>query len=68
MKNIFFTLSLLQLTVCTLFAQEDMDKMRKDFEAQMKNMSGIPYGNNKAAGKYYPLRGFNMYCEVYGNG
>jgi pimeloyl-ACP methyl ester carboxylesterase len=28
----------------------------------------IPYGSNKDAGKYYTLRGFKMYCEVYGEG
>lgn len=28
----------------------------------------IPYGNNKSAGKFYSIRGFSMYCEVYGEG
>jgi pimeloyl-ACP methyl ester carboxylesterase len=28
----------------------------------------IPYGNNPSAGKYYDIRGFKMYCEVYGEG
>jgi pimeloyl-ACP methyl ester carboxylesterase len=28
----------------------------------------IPYGNNPAAGKYYQIRGFKMYCETYGEG
>src|SRR5476649_2027200 len=28
----------------------------------------IPYGNNPSAGKYYNIRGFKMYCEVYGEG
>jgi pimeloyl-ACP methyl ester carboxylesterase len=26
------------------------------------------YGNNSAAGKYYDIRGFKMYCEIYGEG
>jgi pimeloyl-ACP methyl ester carboxylesterase len=26
------------------------------------------YGNNSAAGKYYNIRGFRMYCETYGEG
>ncbi len=30
--------------------------------------SKISYGNNPAAGKYYNLRGINMYAEVYGSG
>lgn len=28
----------------------------------------IPYGANKAVGKYYDIRGFKMYCEIYGSG
>lgn len=28
----------------------------------------IPYGNNPAAGTYYDIHGFRMYCEVYGSG
>lgn len=28
----------------------------------------ISYGKNKAAGKYYTVRGFNMYTETYGSG
>src|SRR5579871_4653884 len=28
----------------------------------------INYGNNPAAGKYYHIRGINMYCEIYGEG
>jgi pimeloyl-ACP methyl ester carboxylesterase len=28
----------------------------------------VPYGNNPSAGKYYNIRGFKMYCEVYGEG
>ena len=28
----------------------------------------VDYGNNKAAGRYYNIRGFKMYCEVYGSG
>ncbi|MEO6993370.1 MAG: alpha/beta hydrolase [Lacunisphaera sp.] len=27
-----------------------------------------PYGDNAAAGKYYDIRGFKMYCETYGIG
>src|SRR6202012_544340 len=28
----------------------------------------VPYGNNPAAGKYYNIRGFRMYVEIYGEG
>lgn len=30
--------------------------------------SQIHYGNNPHAGKYYKVRGINMYCEIYGKG
>lgn len=50
------------------FAQDDMEKLDEAFAKLMKNTTGIPYGNNKAAGKYYNIRGFKMYCEVYGKG
>ena len=36
--------------------------------AQIASKGTIEYGNNKAAGKYYDIRGFKMYCEVYGQG
>jgi pimeloyl-ACP methyl ester carboxylesterase len=32
------------------------------------SQASIPYGNNPAAGKYIPIRGIKMYCEVYGEG
>jgi len=28
----------------------------------------INYGRNDAAGKFYTIRGFKMYCEIYGEG
>lgn len=28
----------------------------------------IPYGKNPEAGKFYDIRGFKMYCEIYGSG
>lgn len=44
----------------------------QDFETEMKkylkNPAGVPYGNNKAAGKFYAFRGFRMYAETYGQG
>ncbi|HYM93094.1 MAG TPA: alpha/beta hydrolase [Chitinophagaceae bacterium] len=68
MKKIMAFIFLLQLTTIFVIAQEDMGKVEKDFEKMFKSPNGIPYGNNKAAGKYYPIRGFRMYCEVYGKG
>jgi pimeloyl-ACP methyl ester carboxylesterase len=67
MKKAFFATGLLILAASGLRAQ-DMDKIRKDFEQQVTHPTGIPYGNNPAAGKYYEIRGFRMYCEMYGEG
>eukprot|EP01136_Pigoraptor_vietnamica_P014536 Opistho-1_new@56833 len=36
--------------------------------SQAAPVNTISYGNNPAAGKYYDIRGFKMYCEVYGEG
>jgi pimeloyl-ACP methyl ester carboxylesterase len=32
------------------------------------SQENISYGDNPAAGKYYPVRGIKMYCEIYGQG
>jgi len=45
-----------------------MEKLSKEFETMMKNTTGISYGDNKTVGKYYEVRDFKMYCEVYGQG
>ena len=39
-----------------------------EFEKLTKNTTGIPYGNNKTTGKFYDVRGFQMYAETYGKG
>ena len=48
-----------------VFAQGELEK---EFEKLTKNTTGIPYGDNKAVGKYYNIRGFKMYAETYGTG
>jgi pimeloyl-ACP methyl ester carboxylesterase len=65
MKKIFAFLFLIQTLNVTM--AQDIDKIRKDFEKQLAD-STVPYGHNKSVGKYYNLRGFKMYCEVYGQG
>ncbi|MGN6402761.1 MAG: hypothetical protein ACTHMD_20055, partial [Flavisolibacter sp.] len=60
---LFLTLSILSAQVIS--AQEDFEKQ---FAELTKNKTGIPYGNNKAVGKYYTIRGFKMYAETYGQG
>ena len=68
MKKLFIFTFLLQLIAIVVPAQDDLEKSEKEMEKMMKNTSGVPYGNNKAAGKYYSIRGFKMYAEVYGQG
>jgi pimeloyl-ACP methyl ester carboxylesterase len=47
---------------------QDINQVMKDFEKQLADSTAVPYGKNKAVGKYYDIRGFKMYCEVYGTG
>jgi pimeloyl-ACP methyl ester carboxylesterase len=60
-----FLLLLVYFSICTASAQEDIGKM---FDSLTRVRSGTPYGNNKAAGRFYNLRNFNMYAETYGKG
>src|SRR5262245_17034460 len=61
--------SLLFITCIQLLSiAQDVEKVLKDFEQAITHPTGIPYGNNRAAGKFYDIRGFKMYAEVYGQG
>jgi pimeloyl-ACP methyl ester carboxylesterase len=60
-------LILLSLTLGSAVNAQNLEQIRNDFADQMKN-GKVPYGNNPAAGKYYDIRGFKMYCETYGQG
>src|ERR1700759_2821559 len=57
-------LSFLCLSNCIA---QNINKIRNDFEAQLKNGS-IRYGHDSSNGKFYSIRGFKMYCETYGTG
>jgi pimeloyl-ACP methyl ester carboxylesterase len=63
----FFAAFFLQLIITFVIGQ-DIKKIADDFQKSMKDTKNFPYGHNKAAGKYYNIRGFKMYCEVYGTG
>src|SRR6476659_2554011 len=67
MKKLLALVFIVRLATSAI-GQDDMGKLDKEFEKMMKNTTGVPYGNNKATGKYYSIRGFKMYCEVYGKG
>lgn len=68
MKKLLALVFIIRLATISAIAQNDMEKFEKEFEKMMKNNTGVPYGNNKTTGKYYNIRGFKMYCEVYGKG
>jgi pimeloyl-ACP methyl ester carboxylesterase len=65
MKKIFLLLSFV-ISVNAIIAQ-NIEQIRSDFEKQLSD-STVLYGHNKTVGKYYDIRGFKMYCEVYGQG
>jgi pimeloyl-ACP methyl ester carboxylesterase len=60
---------LLPILICVFLNEkstaQDIDEIGRDFQNEMKSTR---YGNNDSAGKYYDIRGFKMYCEVYGQG
>src|SRR5580704_7046653 len=66
MRKIICLIAFVQIFVAAAFSQ-DLKKIEADFNDQIKN-GKVPYGNNPAAGKYYDIRGFKMYCETYGEG
>lgn len=55
-------------SICSAQKVSEMEKIAADFEKTMQNPGSIPYGKNKEVGKYYNIRGFKMYVEVYGEG
>ena len=63
MKRIFLSFLFIAFTHA-LFAQD----IEAEFKKLTKNTTGIPYGKNKAAGKFYSIRGIKMYAETYGKG
>lgn len=58
---------LLSLLCFTGVQAQDMKKIAEEFQKSMADPKTL-YGKNKAAGKYYDIRGIRMYCEVYGEG
>lgn len=67
MKKLLSILLPVLLISISAFSQNDFEKLQQEFEKMMNDPKNI-YGKNKAAGKYYDIRGFKMYAEVYGQG
>lgn len=66
MKKWFPLLLSIMLFQGPAFSQ-DLEKVMKEYETQLKN-SKVPYGNNPSTGKYYEVRGIKFYTETYGSG
>ncbi len=66
MRNILAFAAIFQFLTIAVTGQ-DMGKIRKDFEGILKD-SSVKYGHNKSTGRFYNIRGFKMYAEVYGQG
>lgn len=64
----YFVLASFSLFIVMFVSGQDIKQIAEDFQKSMKDPKAFPYGHNKAAGKYYDIRGFKMYCEVYGQG
>ncbi|MEO6488772.1 MAG: alpha/beta hydrolase [Ferruginibacter sp.] len=62
---LFFLIFLLPATA--VFCQTDFEKAMQEFSKMTYDPKSI-YGQNKAVGKYYNIRGFKMYAEIYGQG
>jgi pimeloyl-ACP methyl ester carboxylesterase len=67
MKKYFVLTALIQFFCVLAFAQDGFEQTMIDFEKMANDPKSI-YGQNKAVGKYYNIRGFKMYAEVYGQG
>ncbi len=59
---------LLGLFIMSCATAQDVKKISEQFQKDLANTKDFPYGNNKEAGKYYEIRGFKMYAEIYGEG
>jgi len=67
MKKLLLLFIAFNAFVLISYSQDEFAKLQADFEKMMNDPKNI-YGKNKAVGKYYNIRGFKMYVEVYGQG
>ena len=61
-------ISLLTISCILLFMANAQDKFAKLQKETVSLIANTTYGKNDTVGKYYNIRGFKMYCEVYGKG
>ena len=63
--KIILLLAISSMLLMSLNAQDNFKKIGIEADSLMKHTK---YGKNEAVGKYYNVRGFKMYSEVYGKG
>jgi pimeloyl-ACP methyl ester carboxylesterase len=66
MRNILAFVAIFQFLSIVATGQ-DMNQIRKDFESKLRDTT-VNYGHNKSTGRFYEIRGFKMYAEIYGHG
>ncbi len=66
MKKIIFILFSQLIIICV--KAQDPKKISEQYNKDAANSKIFPYGNNKATGKYYDIRGIKMYAETFGKG
>lgn len=67
MRKLGILVIILVLQSSSFIFSQDIKTIAEEFEKSAKDPK-VLYGRNKAVGKYYNIRGFKMYCEVYGQG
>jgi len=67
MKKLLLLFIVFNVIALLSFSQDEFAKLQEEFQKMMNDPKNI-YGKNKAVGKYYDIRGFKMYVEVYGQG
>lgn len=67
MKRLIYLFVFIAAYLSTYGQNDDFAKLQAEFEKLLNDPNNI-YGKNNAAGKFYDIRGFKMYAEVYGEG
>lgn len=67
MKKLIYLFVFIAAYLSTYGQNDDFAKLQAEFEKLLNDPNNI-YGKNNAAGKFYDIRGFKMYAEVYGEG
>lgn len=65
-KNLFLILLVNSFAFAAL-AQDEFAALQAEFQKMLNDPKNV-YGKNNANGKYYDIRGFKMYVEIYGQG